>query len=69
MAALFFELPQGRTKVSLRSQGGVDVAHFARSLTAHGGGHQKAAGALLEIPIEPAVDFVLSHLEGLLTFA
>lgn len=63
VAVLFFELPQGRTKVSLRSQGSVDVASFARSLTEHGGGHRKAAGAHLEMPVGPAVDFVLSRLE------
>lgn len=64
VAALFFELPEGRTKVSLRSRGQVDVARFARSLTEHGGGHCKAAGALLDMPVAIASDFVLGRLEG-----
>jgi bifunctional oligoribonuclease and PAP phosphatase NrnA len=66
VALLFFELPKGRTKVSLRSQGSTDVAKFARSLTEHGGGHQKAAGANLAVPIEEAVELVLTKLEILL---
>jgi bifunctional oligoribonuclease and PAP phosphatase NrnA len=67
VALLFFELPKGRTKVSLRSQGSLDVAKFARSLTEHGGGHQKAAGANLALAIEEAVPSVLAKLEAALT--
>jgi phosphoesterase RecJ-like protein len=67
VALLFFELPQGQTKVSLRSQGGLDVATFARSLTEQGGGHRKAAGANLKMPIEEAVPLVLARLEAALT--
>lgn len=63
VALLFFELPMEKTKVSLRSQGLIDVAKFARSLTERGGGHQKAAGANLEMGIEEAVTFVLERLE------
>jgi len=63
VAILFFELPKGRTKVSLRSQGHVDVAQFARSLTEHGGGHQKAAGANLAKSLAEAVPWVLERLE------
>jgi len=66
VALLFFELPAGRTKVSFRSQGDVDVAKFARSLTERGGGHQKAAGANLGMTLEAAVPFVLEKLETLL---
>lgn len=62
VAVLFFELPNGRTKLSLRSQGAIDVAQFARELTERGGGHQKAAGANLDMPLEKASDFVLSRL-------
>lgn len=69
VALLLFELPQHQVKVSLRSQGEVDVATFARSLTQCGGGHQKAAGALLEMGIEEAVPFVLSRLESMLAKA
>jgi bifunctional oligoribonuclease and PAP phosphatase NrnA len=63
VALLFFELPHGRTKVSLRSQGDVDVADFARNLTEQGGGHIKAAGANLALAIEKAVPMVLERLE------
>lgn len=63
VALLFFELPQGRTKVSLRSQGDVDVADFARNLTEQGGGHIKAAGANLALTLDKAVPMVLERLE------
>jgi phosphoesterase RecJ-like protein len=42
----------GRVKVSLRSRGAVDVAAVAQALSAKGGGHRKAAGALVMSPIE-----------------
>jgi bifunctional oligoribonuclease and PAP phosphatase NrnA len=45
VAILFRELPDGGTKVSLRSSGGVDVNAIARRFG--GGGHVKAAGALV----------------------
>ena len=64
IAVLFFELPKGRTKVSFRSQGSFDVATFARSLTEHGGGHAKAAGANLAMGVDQAVATVLERLEG-----
>lgn len=62
VAALFFELPDGRTKISFRSQGKVDVASFARELTERGGGHKKAAGANLETPLPQVADLVLPKL-------
>lgn len=62
-AVLFFELPNHRTKISFRSQGRVDVARFARRLTEHGGGHAKAAGALLETPTDEVVSSVLEKLQ------
>lgn len=66
VALLCFELPQNQTKLSFRSQGKFDVAKFARSLTEQGGGHQKAAGALLHMPIDEAVPTVLGRLEAAL---
>jgi len=65
VAVLFFELNSGKTKVSFRSQGNHDVAEFARSLTEHGGGHRKAAGALLDQDISKAAPLVLERLERL----
>ncbi len=61
---LFFELPHGQTKVSLRSHGTINVANFARSLTEKGGGHHKAAGALFDIPVLQVEAFVLDRLEA-----
>ena len=64
VAVLFFELPKGGTKVSFRSLGKVDVAHFAQELTVHGGGHEKAAGAHLETQLEDSIEDVLVKLEA-----
>jgi bifunctional oligoribonuclease and PAP phosphatase NrnA len=66
VAVLFFELPHNKTKLSFRSQGGLNVAQFARSLTEHGGGHMKAAGALLDKSINDSYEWVLSQLENAL---
>lgn len=66
VAVLFFELPGNKTKLSFRSQGLVDVARFARSLTEHGGGHRKAAGALLSMSMDDAIPFTLERLEKLI---
>lgn len=62
VALLLFELGPEEVKVSLRSQGQVDVAKFARSLTIRGGGHRKAAGALLSVNLEEATHQVLGKL-------
>jgi len=62
VALLIFELGNSEVKLSLRSQGKVDVAKFARSLTVRGGGHSKAAGALLQMPVEQATALVLEKL-------
>jgi phosphoesterase RecJ-like protein len=51
-AALFVELPDGRVKCSLRSEGTIDVLSVAVGLG--GGGHRTAAGAYLSGPIEKA---------------
>lgn len=59
VAILFRELPDGQTKASLRSNGPVDVSAVARALG--GGGHVKASGALLPLPLEAAEEAVLSE--------
>lgn len=59
VALLFRELPDGRTKVSARSNGDVDVSAVARDLG--GGGHRQAAGILLEEALDPARDRVLER--------
>lgn len=50
VAILFRELPDGRTKVSLRSNGRVNVDTVARDFG--GGGHPQASGALVDRPLE-----------------
>ncbi len=62
VALLFYELPNRETRLSLRSHGNLDVATFARSLTRRGGGHTKAAGANVELPMEEAIPWVLGKL-------
>lgn len=60
VAALFSE-KRGVVRVSLRSNGHVDVARIARQF--HGGGHTKAAGLTYEGTIEHAVCDVLWAVE------
>jgi phosphoesterase RecJ-like protein len=57
VALLFRETADGSTKVSLRSNGAVDVNAIARSFG--GGGHIKAAGALIGERMETARPRVL----------
>ena len=59
-AVLFREIPGGRTKASLRSNGEVDVAAVAREFG--GGGHRQAAGILLERPLPEARREVVERL-------
>ncbi len=63
VALVFYELASGDTRISLRSRSRYDVAHFARSLTEHGGGHDRAAGALLTVPIDVAIPDTLTKLQ------
>jgi phosphoesterase RecJ-like protein len=62
VAMLFRELPDGRTKVSFRSNGETDVSKLARSF--QGGGHEKAAGALVNLPMDEALDAVLAEVRA-----
>ncbi len=50
LAMFFRDLGHGKVKVSFRSTGDVDVNRFARKFG--GGGHAKAAGALIEGSLE-----------------
>lgn len=58
VAVVFRELPDGGTKVSFRSNGELDVNRLARLFG--GGGHTKAAGALLGASLEQAQAEVLA---------
>lgn len=55
VGAVFVERGDGRTKLSLRSRGGVDVAALAQQISPRGGGHQKAAGAAIDGKLDEAV--------------
>lgn len=60
IGALLIDKGEGRIRLSLRSRGAVDVALLARSLTPHGGGHARAAGATLAGPLDTAVQAVVT---------
>lgn len=62
VAMLFRELPDGRTKVSFRSNGETDVSRLAKAFK--GGGHEKAAGALVNLPMNEALDAVLAEVRA-----
>lgn len=52
LAVLLVEREPGVVKLSLRSRGGVNVAALARDLHPSGGGHERAAGVVLERPVD-----------------
>ncbi|MCG9126705.1 bifunctional oligoribonuclease/PAP phosphatase NrnA [Candidatus Poribacteria bacterium] len=47
------ELPDGNSKISLRSEGSVDVAELAAEF--NGGGHQRASGCRINLPYTSAI--------------
>ncbi|MEZ4319602.1 MAG: bifunctional oligoribonuclease/PAP phosphatase NrnA [Myxococcota bacterium] len=51
VGVLFIERADGWVKLSLRSRGSVNVASVAQELAPMGGGHAKAAGVSLQLPI------------------
>ncbi len=65
VAILFRELHDGRTKISLRSTGDADVAAIAREFG--GGGHVKAAGAVVPEGLEAAEVRVLGAIREVLS--
>lgn len=60
VAAILWELPDGCTRVSLRSNSGLDIV--APMKTIGGGGHPNAAGALLATSFDEAKNTVLNLL-------
>jgi phosphoesterase RecJ-like protein len=54
---LFMEQPRGGVKVSFRSRHDVDVARLAERFG--GGGHRRAAGAVIQAPLDEARSLVL----------
>jgi bifunctional oligoribonuclease and PAP phosphatase NrnA len=60
VSVLFKENMEGRLRCSLRSKGGVNVAHIAQALG--GGGHKTAAGFTCALPLALAKDNVLQSI-------
>ena len=60
VAAFFLELPGGRSRVSLRSKGKLDVARVAERFG--GGGHECASGCSVEGPLPQAIHQILELL-------
>ena len=65
VAVLLREQADGSIKVSMRSQGTIDVESIAREYG--GGGHHNAAGFVLSRTLEESGTFVLQRLEEVLT--
>ncbi|BCG59637.1 DHH family phosphoesterase [Paenibacillus sp. URB8-2] len=61
---LFKVIHDGAVKVSFRSAGKVDVAALAQIFG--GGGHTRAAGAKLDLPLDQAVSLVLKEVKRVL---
>src|SRR5690606_11478741 len=59
-AMLLRELPDGQTRVSLRSRGRVDVSAVASAF--RGGGHPGAAGCTINAPVAQALEQLLAEL-------
>jgi phosphoesterase RecJ-like protein len=64
MALFFRDLGHGKVKVSFRSVGGTDVNAFARQFG--GGGHARAAGALIAGELDQVRDMVVEKARELL---
>ncbi len=64
MALFFRDLGHGQVKVSFRSTGGVDVNRFAHEFG--GGGHARAAGAMIAGKLNEVRDKVLAAARGYL---
>jgi len=62
VAIFFLETAEGKVKISFRSRGTIDVSTIARKFG--GGGHQRAAGALLSGPLEEVQIRVLAEVEA-----
>lgn len=65
MALFFRDLGHGKVKISFRSTGAVDVNAFARQFG--GGGHAKAAGAMLPGALDAVRDQVIAAARQFLT--
>ncbi|MCO4743252.1 MAG: bifunctional oligoribonuclease/PAP phosphatase NrnA [Proteobacteria bacterium] len=66
VGVLLIERRAERVKVSLRSGGDVDVAALAHRLTPTGGGHRKAAGAVVALTLDAIEARLTVEVEALL---
>lgn len=64
VGVLFKELSSRKTKVSLRSQNGIDISPIAKAFG--GGGHPNASGCALSMPLQEAKRTVLEKVSLLL---
>ena len=64
LALLFKELPDGRTKVSLRSKGSIDVNRLATEFG--GGGHRNASGAVVPMTLDQTVTTIVGRARALI---
>src|SRR2546428_11794789 len=64
LAILFKELPEGRTKVSLRSKGALDVNRLASEFG--GGGHRSASGIVMRGPLAQAGETIFPKARALI---
>ena len=64
VAILFRETAEGKTRVSLRSEGNVDVSKIAQQFA--GGGHAPAAGCSIPRPLDGSVPLVLAAVRAAL---
>ena len=62
VAALCIEQSEQTFKVSLRSRTVVDVAALAHSISQSGGGHIRAAGATVHLPIHTGIEMIKEKL-------
>jgi len=62
---LFRETRDGRVKASLRSKRSIDVSRIAQVFG--GGGHERAAGCVLSLTLDEAMDAVTEEVERALT--
>lgn len=67
LAVLVVEKAPQQVKLSMRSQGGVDVAALAKSLNNAGGGHMRAAGTTLREPLPSVMGWLPGRLEAQLS--
>lgn len=64
ISALLIELPDGRTKVSMRSRGDLAVNEIA--MRYGGGGHKNAAGCTVSASLHEAIDKIIADTQSLL---